>query len=63
MRTPLFNDQMSSPEAQRIFFDYVSEHKGENIDAVKDEYRRVTRDIVRRERQENEGMMTSYHLK
>lgn len=56
----LFNDKMSSAEAQRIFFDYVVAHKGENVEAVKDEYRKVSRLIVKRERKENVGKLTSY---
>ena len=58
----LFNNKMSSAEAQRIFFNYVVEHRGENVEAVKDEYRKVSRQIIRRERKENAGHLTSYRF-
>ena len=59
----IFNDKMSSTEAESIFFDYVAKHKGENVDAIKDEYRKVSKKIIRRERKENAGVMTSHHHK
>lgn len=58
----LFNINMSSPEAQRVFFDYVAEHKGENVDEVAREYKEISKQIIRREMDENAGKMTSYRF-
>ncbi len=56
----MFNETMTRPEAQRIFFNYVAEHRGENIDAVKAEYLEVSRKIVQREARDSSNCMTSY---
>ena len=58
----MFNETMTSSQAQRIFFDYAAAHKGENIEDVKAEYCEVSRKIIRRELTENEGYMTSYQF-
>lgn len=58
----LFNTNMSSPEAQRVFFDYVAAHRGENVDEVTREYKEISQQIVRREMEESAGKMTSYRF-
>ena len=58
MRT-IFNERMSSQEAQRVFFEYVAAHRGENIEGVKQEYKDVLKTIVRKELKSNDGYMTS----
>ena len=56
----LFNEKMTSTEAQRVLFEYADAHRGENMEAVKAEYQEVARAIVRREMRDNAGFMTSY---
>lgn len=58
----MFDETMSSTQAQRIFFDYAAAHKGEDIEEVKEEYRHVSKQIIIRELKENDGYMTSYQL-
>jgi len=58
----IFNETMTRPEAQRIFFNYVAEHKGENIDDVKAEYLKVSHKIIQRESQDHSKCMTSYQF-
>ena len=59
----LFNIEMSSSEAQRVFFDYVSSHQGENIDDVKRESQEMSQAIVRNEFSLANPQMTSYQFK
>jgi len=58
----MFNETMSSTEAMRIFFDYAAAHQGEDISDVKEAYREVSKQIVLREKNEDNDYMTSYHL-
>ena len=58
----IFNETMSSTEAMRIFFDYAATHKGEDISDVKEEYRKISKQIILREKDDSHGYMTSYHL-
>lgn len=54
----LFNENMSSKDAQKILFDYAEKHRGEDMEEVKKEYREVLPKIIRREMKENEGWLT-----
>ena len=56
----LFDEKMSSGEIQRVFFNYVGKHRGENIDKVKKEYKEISKKIVLRELTEKSKMMTSH---
>ena len=56
----LFDEKMSSGEIQRVFFNYVCKHRGENIDKVKKEYKEISKKIVLRELTEKSKMMTSH---
>lgn len=58
----MFNETMSSTEAMRIFFEYADAHRGEDMEAVKEEYRKVSRQIIQRESAETKFCMTSYHI-
>ena len=58
----IFDAKMSSSEAQRVFFNYVDKHKGENLDDVKKEYKDVSKRIILRELKEKPGMMTSHYI-
>ena len=58
VETMLFNENMSSKDAQKILFDYAEKHRGEDMEEVKKEYREVLPKIIRREMKENEGWLT-----
>ena len=38
-----FNESMSSRELRNAFWDYASQHRGENIDEVKSQYSKLLR--------------------
>lgn len=61
MMKTMFNEKMSSTQAQRVLFDYASAHRGEDLTEVKRQYSMIVHKIVKRELQENAGKMTSYH--
>ena len=58
----LFNVKMSSVEAQTVLFNYAASHRGENIEDIKEEYRRVASEIMERELSQNRDVLTSYHI-
>ncbi len=58
----IFNETMSSTEAVRIFFDYAAAHRGEDLNEVEKEFRKVSAQISQRERQDGKNRMTSYRL-
>ena len=58
----LFNERMTYPEAQKVFFSSLDGKTGNEIENIKKEYAEILPAIIERELRENEGVMTSYQL-
>lgn len=58
----IFDSSMTYSQAQKVWFDYVDAHRGEDISHVAEQYRDTVKQIIRRETIENHGCLTSYNF-
>ena len=53
-----FSETMTSREARTVLFSYADCLNKEEFEAVKEEYKKIVPEIIKREFRENDGWMT-----
>ena len=55
----LFDETMTSAQAREALWRYADAHRGEDMEEVRQEYKRVAAAIAKRELEQNTGRLTA----